>query len=87
MGLMLDCPDAKALSHFYAELLGKPVTCEADGVAMIGEDGAGRAVVTVCGRRWAGVRAASGPRGCDVRLRTIRSAHHDVERRPRWTLA
>jgi hypothetical protein len=22
-----------------------------------------------------------------VRLRTVRSAHHDVERRPRWTLA
>ena len=40
MGVMLDCPDAKALSHFYAELLGKPVTYEADGVAMIGEDGA-----------------------------------------------
>ncbi len=40
MAVMLDCPDAKALSHFYAELLGKPVTFEADGVAMIGEDGA-----------------------------------------------
>ena len=40
MGVMLDCPDAKALSLFYAELLGKPVTYEADGVAMIGEDGA-----------------------------------------------
>ncbi len=40
MAVMLDCPDAKALSHFYAELLGKPVTYEADGVAMIGEDGA-----------------------------------------------
>jgi hypothetical protein len=40
MGVMLDCPDAKALSNFYAELLGKPVTYEADGVAMIGEDGA-----------------------------------------------
>jgi len=39
MGVMLDCPDAKTLSHFYAELLGKPVTYEADGVAMIGEDG------------------------------------------------
>jgi len=39
VGVMLDCPDAKALSHFYAELLGKPVTYEADGVAMIGEDG------------------------------------------------
>jgi len=34
-----------------------------------------------------GVRAASGPRGGGVRLRTIRPAHHDVERRPRWTLA
>ena len=40
MGVMLDCPDAKALSHFYAELLGKPVTYEAGGVAMIGEEGA-----------------------------------------------
>jgi predicted enzyme related to lactoylglutathione lyase len=38
-GVMLDCPDAKALSHFYAALLGKPVTYEAHGVAMIGEDG------------------------------------------------
>ena len=40
MGVMLDCPDTKALSHFYAGLLGKPVTYEADGVAMIGADGA-----------------------------------------------
>ncbi|MFG2040479.1 VOC family protein [Dactylosporangium sp. NPDC048998] len=40
MGVMLDCPDAKQLSAFYAELLGKPVTYEADGAAMIGEDGA-----------------------------------------------
>ncbi|MFC7534136.1 VOC family protein [Actinoplanes sp. GCM10030250] len=39
MGVMLDCPDAKTLSAFYAELLGKPVTYEADGMAMIGEDG------------------------------------------------
>ncbi|MBO3749281.1 hypothetical protein J5X84_24645 [Streptosporangiaceae bacterium NEAU-GS5] len=40
MGVMLDCPDAAALSAFYAELLGKPVTYESEGVAMIGEDGA-----------------------------------------------
>nr|WP_296063835.1 VOC family protein [uncultured Actinoplanes sp.] len=40
MGVMLDCPDAKGLSTFYAELLGKPVTYEGDGMAMIGEDGA-----------------------------------------------
>jgi catechol 2,3-dioxygenase-like lactoylglutathione lyase family enzyme len=39
-GVMLDCPDAQALSHFYAELLGKPVTYEADGAAMIGAAGA-----------------------------------------------
>jgi catechol-2,3-dioxygenase len=39
MGVMLDCPDAKTLSAFYAELLGKPVTYEADGMAMIGTDG------------------------------------------------
>jgi hypothetical protein len=36
---MLDCPDAKALSHFYSELLGKPVTYEGEGAAMIGNDG------------------------------------------------
>jgi catechol 2,3-dioxygenase-like lactoylglutathione lyase family enzyme len=40
MGVMLDCPDVRQLSAFYAELLGKPVTFEGDGVAMIGEDGA-----------------------------------------------
>ena len=40
MGVMLDCPDAKELSAFYANLLGKPLTYEGDGVAMIGEDGA-----------------------------------------------
>jgi catechol-2,3-dioxygenase len=39
MGVMLDCPDATELSAFYAQLLGKPVTYEADGVAMIGSDG------------------------------------------------
>jgi Glyoxalase-like domain len=36
---MLDCPDAKQLSHFYSELLGKPITYEAEGIAMIGEEG------------------------------------------------
>jgi catechol-2,3-dioxygenase len=40
MGVMLDCPDADKLSAFYAGLLGKPVTYAAEGVAMIGEDGA-----------------------------------------------
>jgi catechol-2,3-dioxygenase len=39
MGVMLDCPDAEALSAFYAELLGKPITYAADGIAMIGNDG------------------------------------------------
>ena len=39
MGVMLDCPDAKALSDFYSALLGKPVTHQADGMAMIGNDG------------------------------------------------
>jgi hypothetical protein len=32
MSVMLGCPDAKELSHFYAELLGKPVTYQADGL-------------------------------------------------------
>jgi predicted enzyme related to lactoylglutathione lyase len=39
MGVMLDCPDAKVLSAFYAELLGKPITYEGEGMAMIGNDG------------------------------------------------
>lgn len=39
-GVTLDCPDAAALSTFYAELLGKPVTYSGEGMAMIGEDGA-----------------------------------------------
>lgn len=39
MGVMLDCPDAKELSNFYAELLGKPITYEGEGAAMIGNDG------------------------------------------------
>jgi catechol 2,3-dioxygenase-like lactoylglutathione lyase family enzyme/predicted enzyme related to lactoylglutathione lyase len=39
MGVTIDCPDAGELSAFYAELLGKPVTHHADGLAMIGSDG------------------------------------------------
>jgi catechol-2,3-dioxygenase len=39
MSVVLDCPDATALSVFYAELLGKPVTYESEGMAMIGEEG------------------------------------------------
>lgn len=40
MGVMLDCPDAAAMSRFYAELLGKPITYKGEGAAMIGEAGA-----------------------------------------------
>ncbi|GIF63138.1 hypothetical protein Ais01nite_11730 [Asanoa ishikariensis] len=40
VGVMLDCPDARALTAFYVELLGKPITYEAEGMAMIGEEGA-----------------------------------------------
>jgi catechol-2,3-dioxygenase len=39
MGVMLDCPDAKALSMFYSELLGKPITYQGDEAAMIGNEG------------------------------------------------
>ena len=39
MGVMLDCPDTKVLSAFYSELLGKPITYEDDGAAMIGHLG------------------------------------------------
>ncbi len=38
-GVMLDVPDAKAASTFYAELTGKPVTYEGEGMAMVGIDG------------------------------------------------
>ena len=38
-GVMLDVPDAKAASTFYAELTGKPVTYEGEGMAMLGNDG------------------------------------------------
>lgn len=38
-GVMLDVPDAQSLSAFYAELLGKPITYEGEGMAMIGNDG------------------------------------------------
>jgi catechol-2,3-dioxygenase len=40
MAVMVDCPDAKELSVFYAELLGKPITYEGEGMAMIGQEGA-----------------------------------------------
>jgi catechol-2,3-dioxygenase len=39
MGVMLDCPDAKELSVFYSKLLGKPITYDGEGAAMIGNDG------------------------------------------------
>lgn len=39
MGVMVDCPDATVLSRFYSDLLGKPITYEGDGMAMIGQDG------------------------------------------------
>ena len=40
IGVTLDCPDPAALARFYAGLLGKPVTQEGEGFAMIGEEGA-----------------------------------------------
>jgi predicted enzyme related to lactoylglutathione lyase len=39
MGVMLDCPDSKELASFYSELLGKPLTYDGDGAAMIGNEG------------------------------------------------
>jgi len=38
----LDCEDAKALSHFYAELLGMEVRYEGDEGSLIGADGQGQ---------------------------------------------
>lgn len=38
-GVMLDVPDAKAASTFYAELTGKPITYEGEGMAMLGNEG------------------------------------------------
>ena len=37
---VLGTPDPRGLARFYAELLGKPVTYESEGMAMIGDDGA-----------------------------------------------
>ncbi len=91
MGVMLDCPDAKALSHFYAELLGKPVTYEADGVAMIGEDS--RSTSTWPSRTWTrrnGPHSTSAPPDWTVPARPgastpIRPESHSVCcGRPNW---
>ncbi|MFD7309315.1 VOC family protein [Promicromonospora sp. NPDC059942] len=38
MGPTFDCPDASALARFWSEILGAPVTYDADGVAMLGGD-------------------------------------------------
>lgn len=40
LGPVLDCPDPLLLSLFYTALLGKPLTHDDDGFAMIGEEGA-----------------------------------------------
>ena len=61
MGVMLDCPDAKELSAFYAELLGKPVTYEADGMAMIGKEGAQPVLFQQVERLHGAALAGSGP--------------------------
>ena len=37
--MTIDCPDAKALSAFYTDLLGWKVVSEYDGAVMIGNDG------------------------------------------------
>ncbi|MCP2265098.1 VOC family protein [Promicromonospora thailandica] len=36
MGATFDCPDASGLAGFWAQVLGVPVTYDADGVAMLG---------------------------------------------------
>ncbi len=38
-GVMLDVPDAKVASAFYAELTGKNITYEGEGMAMLGSEG------------------------------------------------
>ena len=37
--ISIDAPDAGALAHLYADLLGLGVLHEGDGYAMIGRDG------------------------------------------------
>lgn len=37
--VQIDAPDAPALAHFYADLLGLDVLAEGEGYAMIGGDG------------------------------------------------
>ncbi|WP_423462854.1 VOC family protein [Promicromonospora sp. MS192] len=38
MGATFDCPDASALAAFWSQVMGEPVTYDADGVAMLGGD-------------------------------------------------
>ncbi|HYN96592.1 MAG TPA: VOC family protein [Pilimelia sp.] len=57
-GVTLDCPDPTALSAFYAELLGGPVSHAADGLATVGTEG-GRPV------RFQRVAAYTPPRWLD----------------------
>ncbi|ACQ80058.1 hypothetical protein Bcav_1802 [Beutenbergia cavernae DSM 12333] len=40
MGVTVDCPDPHELVTFWAALLGEPVTYDADGMGMVGNDGA-----------------------------------------------
>lgn len=38
MGVTVDCPDSHALAVFWSDLLGDPITYDADGMAMLGGD-------------------------------------------------
>lgn len=38
MGVTIDCPDSHALAGFWSDLLGDPITYDADGMAMLGGD-------------------------------------------------
>ena len=38
MGVNVDCPDSHALAGFWSDLLGDPITYDADGMAMLGGD-------------------------------------------------
>ena len=81
MGVMLDCPDAEGLSTFYAIFLGKPVTYEGEGVAMIGE-GRGAAGDVPADHRVPRARGGPTPRIRSSSISTSRSTMSTRPRRP-----
>ncbi|MCQ9165369.1 MULTISPECIES: VOC family protein [unclassified Arthrobacter] len=56
-GLVIDCPDAGALAHFYGSLLGWQATVQPEWVEIRPEDGSN----CICFQQVAGYRAPAWP--------------------------